>query len=203
MSSEEIASIDGRRARRDRNRESVVDAILAIYHEGDVNPSLDQIAERSGVSHRSVFRYFDDLDELYQVAIDRHYAAIEPYVELDEPVAEDLDGRVEQYVAHRLQLYERIAPVARATRMRAPTSELLTDNMNRNKSRMRKQTRAHFRADLDALPDGERNALTNALTTLLTFEAIETMRFDQGLSGRATHQALVASVRRILDPGTS
>ena len=112
---EELSSIDGRRARRDRNRESVVDAILAIYHEGNVNPSLDEIAERSGVSHRSVFRYFEDLDELYQVAIDRHFAAIEPFVELDEPIADDLDGRITQYVAHRLQLYERIAPVARAT----------------------------------------------------------------------------------------
>ena len=87
--------------------------------------------------------------------------------------------------------------------MRAPTSELLTDNMNRNKSRMRKQTRAHFRLDLDALPDDERNALTNTLTALLTFEAIETMRFDQGLSKRATHQALVAGVRRILHPGAA
>lgn len=200
---EELSSIDGRRARRDRNRESVVDAILAIYHEGNVNPSLDEIAERSGVSHRSVFRYFEDLDELYQVAIDRHFAAIEPFVELDEPIADDLDGRITQYVAHRLQLYERIAPVARATRMRAPLSELLTDNMNRNKSRMRKQTRAHFRADLDALPADDRNALTNALTTLLTFEAIETMRFDQGLSKRATQSALVAGVRRILAPVAS
>ena len=165
-----------------------------------MNPSLDQIAERSGVSHRSVFRYFEDLDELYQVAIDRHFAAIEPFVELDEPIADDLEGRVVQYVTHRLQLYERIAPVARAARMRAPLSELLTDNMNRNKSRMRKQTRVHFRSDLEALPADERNALTNALTTLLTFEAIETMRFDQRLSKRATSEALVAAVRRLLAP---
>ena len=203
MSAEPLESVDGRRARRDRNRESVVDAILAIYHEGDLNPSLDKIAERSGVSHRSVFRYFEDLDELYQVAIDRHYATIEPFIELDGPIVDDLDGRVEQYVTHRMQLYERIAAVARATRMRAPTSELLGDNLARNRSRMRKQTRAHFRADLELLPEADRNALTNALTTLMTFEAIETMRFDQGLSKRATHAALVAGVRRLLEPGAS
>lgn len=197
---EGITSIDGRRARRDRNREAVVDTILTLYHEGNINPSLDEIAERSGVSHRSVFRYFEDLDELYQVAIDRHFAAIEPYVELSEPVAGDLEGRVDQYVDHRIQLYERVAPVARATRMRAPTSDLLTDNMARNKSRMRKQARAHFRPDLDALPAGLRDALTNAVTALVTFEAIETMRFDQGLSKTATRNALVAALRRILQP---
>ncbi|MEM9464743.1 MAG: TetR/AcrR family transcriptional regulator [Actinomycetota bacterium] len=199
---EEVASIDGRRARRDRNRETVVDAILAIYHEGNITPSLDEIAERSGVSHRSVFRYFEDLDELYQVAIDRHFAAIEPFVEIDESTAEDLDGRVRQYVDHRVQLYERIAPVARATRMRAPTSDLLRDNLARNRSRMRKQARAHFRPDLERLPTPDRDALTNALTTLLTFEAIETMRFDQGLSVTATRRALSVAVLRLLGPAT-
>lgn len=203
MSAEAVPSIDGRRARRDRNRESVVDAILAIYHEGTITPSLDEIAERSGVSHRSVFRYFDDLDELYRVAIDRHFAVIEPFIELDEPIAEDRNSRVEQFVAHRLQLYERVAPVARASRMKAPLSELLRDNLNRNRSRMRAQARAHFRADLDALPSADRNAIANALTALLTFEAIETMRFDQGLSKRATNAALAAAVRQLLDPGVS
>ena len=49
MSSGELASIDGRRARRDRNRETVVDAILSLYQEGNVSPSLDEIADPDGV----------------------------------------------------------------------------------------------------------------------------------------------------------
>ncbi|MEM9517904.1 MAG: TetR/AcrR family transcriptional regulator [Actinomycetota bacterium] len=199
-SAENVPSIDGRRARRDRNRETVVDAILGFYREGMLNPSLDQIAERSGVSHRSVFRYFEDLDELYKVAIERHFAAIEPFVQLTEPVADDLAGRIEQFVEHRVQLYERIAPVARAARMRAPLNDLLADNQARNKSRMRKHARAHFRADLDALPADERDALTNAVTLLVTFEAIEVMRFDQGLSKRAATATLIAALGRLLEP---
>ena len=198
--SEELASIDGRRARRDRNRETVVDAILSIYREGNITPSLDQIAERSGVSHRSVFRYFEDLDELYQVAIDRHFASIEPLLELDAPAADDLDVRIEQYIDHRMRLYEHVAPVARATRMRAPTSDLLSDTLARNRSRLRKQTRAHFRSDLNALPAHDRDALTNVLTTLVAFEAIEVMRYDQGLSKTATRRALVAAFLRLLEP---
>ena len=83
MSSGELASIDGRRARRDRNRETVVDAILSLYQEGNVSPSLDEIADRSGVSHRSVFRYFQDLEELYRVAIERHHAMLEPFLQFN------------------------------------------------------------------------------------------------------------------------
>ena len=198
--SEQIASIDGRRARRDRNREAVVDTILTIYREGNITPSLDEIAERSGVSHRSVFRYFEDLDELYRVAIERHFASIEPLLDFEGPVADDLADRIEQYLEYRLRLYEHVAPVARATRMRAPTSDLLSDTLARNRSRLRKQTRDHFRADLDSLPVDDRDAVTNVLTTLVAFESIEVMRHDQGLSKTATRRALVAAFTRLLEP---
>ena len=199
---DEVASIDGRRARRDRNRETVVDAILSLYREGNVSPSLDEIAERSGVSHRSVFRYFEDLDELDRVAIERHFLTLEPYLELDGSVAEELDGRVAQFVDHRLALYEFAAPVARVGRVRALQSDILMDNLSRNRSRLRRQAREHFRADLDQLASDEADGLTNAMTTLLTFEAIETMRFHQGLSKSATRDSLVAAIGRILAPGS-
>ena len=71
----DVVNIDGRRARRDRNRERVVDAMLELYREGDLRPSVNTVAERSGVSHRSVFRYFDDLGELCRVAVERQLAA--------------------------------------------------------------------------------------------------------------------------------
>ncbi|MEO0494693.1 MAG: TetR/AcrR family transcriptional regulator [Actinomycetota bacterium] len=198
--SEELASIDGRRARRDRNRETVVDAILSLYREGNVAPSLDEIAQRSEVSHRSVFRYFEDLEELYQVAIERHYATMEPFLQLEAEPAGDLDGRIDQFVAHRLALYERAAPVARVGRMHALRSDLLMDNLSRSRSRLRRQARAHFRPDLQALPVGEADAVTNAMTMMLSFEAIETMRFHQGLSKSATKAALITALTRLLGP---
>jgi hypothetical protein len=119
-----------------------------------------------------------------------------------EPAA-DRDERVEQFVDHRLALYERAAPVARVGRMRALQSDVLMDNLSRSRSRMRRQARAHFRADLDALPTEEADALTNAMTMVLTFEAIETLRFHQRLSKSATRAALVAALSRLLAPETS
>ncbi len=203
MSSGELASIDGRRARRDRNRETVVDAILSLYREGNVSPSLDEIADRSYVSHRSVFRYFQDLEELYRVAIDRHHAMLEPFLGLDIEPATDRSGRVEQFVDHRLALYERAAPVARVGRVHALQSDVLMDNLSQSRSRMRRQARAHFSADIDALPTEEADALTNAMTMVLSFEAIETLRFHQRLSKSATRAAMVAALTRLLAPETS
>ena len=58
------AEVDGRRLRRDQNREAVLDALVALFHEGIYQPSTNDIAERAGISPRSVFRYFEDVDDL-------------------------------------------------------------------------------------------------------------------------------------------
>ena len=65
-----VENLDGRRARAERNRDAVVEAILELLREGVDQPSANEIAERSGVSVRSVFRHFEDLETLYAAAID-------------------------------------------------------------------------------------------------------------------------------------
>ena len=62
---------DGRRARRERNREAVLDALMELVKEGDDDPSVDDIAARAGVSYRSVYRYFDDRADLFDAATKR------------------------------------------------------------------------------------------------------------------------------------
>jgi len=53
---------DGRVTRGLRNREAIVDALLACYEAGDLRPSLPEVAARAGVSLRSVHNHFDDAD---------------------------------------------------------------------------------------------------------------------------------------------
>ena len=55
--------------RTERGRQLVVDALLAYYDEGDHEPGAAKIAARAGVSERTVFRYFDDLDALAAEAV--------------------------------------------------------------------------------------------------------------------------------------
>ena len=56
--------IDGRRARRERGRSAVIDAAFALAEEGKIPLTTELVAERSGVSAASIFRYFDGLDDL-------------------------------------------------------------------------------------------------------------------------------------------
>jgi len=70
--------VDGRTARRDRNREAVLDAVLELFSEGNLAPSPDDVAQRAGISLRSVYRYVADSDGLIRDAIERHTERIAP-----------------------------------------------------------------------------------------------------------------------------
>ena len=47
------------------------DALLALYREGHHDAGAADVAARAGVSVRTVFRLFDDLDSLVEIAIER------------------------------------------------------------------------------------------------------------------------------------
>jgi len=49
-----MTTTDGRVTRGVRNREAIIDALLACYEEGALRPSVPEVATRAGVSTRSV-----------------------------------------------------------------------------------------------------------------------------------------------------
>ena len=60
---------DGRLLRSERSREQIVDALYELIGEGHMQPTAQQVAERSGVALRSVFRLFSDMDALYATTV--------------------------------------------------------------------------------------------------------------------------------------
>jgi AcrR family transcriptional regulator len=181
-------TIDGRRARRDRNRDTVVDALLQLYRDGEMAPSVARVAERSGVSHRSVFRYFEDLDELLEVAVERQSEAIADLVEVPELGQGLLPARIDRLVERRIALYEEAAPVARVARMRAPLLPILAEDLRKNRELLRRQIRSHFRPELQVSDDAD--AVYAAAAVLCSLESIELLRYDRGLSIEAATAAL-------------
>ena len=63
--------VDGRIARGKRARTAIVDALLALIEAGELRPSAARIAERAGVSLRSVFQHFRDVESLFAAMADR------------------------------------------------------------------------------------------------------------------------------------
>ena len=90
-----------------RNREAVVEALLDLYREGNLSPNAEEIAARSGLSPRSLFRYFDDVDDLIRAAIHRQQAQALPLVLIDATPESPFQARVAALVDQRFRLYRR------------------------------------------------------------------------------------------------
>jgi TetR/AcrR family transcriptional regulator, regulator of autoinduction and epiphytic fitness len=201
----EHAVPDGRTARRDRNRLAVLDAVLELLGEGDITPSPEAIALRSGVSLRSVYRYMSHIDDLAHAAIDRHLERVGPLFALEAIGEGAFHDRVERFVSARLRLCEAVAPVARAalarTRMRvAPASQILTESLNARRGLLRVQLSRHFAAEL-ATFGAQGDAILAAADALTQIETIDWYLVDGGYTLDQTRDALVTGLHRLLGPG--
>lgn len=190
---------DGRRARRDRNRLAVVDAMLSLYTAGNLDPSSDEIAERAGLSPRSLFRYFDDLDDLVRVAISRQHERVQPLTGLDVSSHGALPERVQRLVAQRIRLFERIGSVGIVSRVRAPFQPLIASELAITRSCLRRQLEQLFARELEGRGVAGSVAAIASIDVLTSFEALQLMRDDQQLTRAQMEAVLVDSMLRLLE----
>lgn len=204
LRSSEEPAIDGRRLRAERNRDAVVDAILDLLREGDEQPGAAEIAERAGVSLRSVFRHFDDLESLHAAAVERHTALIAPLFILDAPPARDggvpapVAERIAALVPQRALLYEEMHPVRRAGERNRSRSSAIRDGLERSRRILRRQLTDLFEAELAACPAAERRALADALEAASSYRMWTQCREDQKLSIARSEAAMARTLSALL-----
>lgn len=194
-----LEQADGRTARRDRNREAVLDAVLELFAEDSLAPAPAEVAARSGVSLRSVYRYFEDMDALMRAAIARHLARMEPLFVVEGMGEGPLADRIDRLVTGRLRLYEGVAPMARAAVARARTNDLIRERLEETRLLLRRQVEDMFAPELKAAGSEARREVAAAVDVMLELEAIEHLRRHRRLSGSEAKRVLVRSVRALLD----
>lgn len=192
------AQPDGRRAWRDRNRLAVVDALLDFYAEGNLRPGAQAVAERSGVSRRSVFRYFEDLDDLDRTAIQRQQERVRHLIELPELGEGPLELRIQRIAAQRTTLFAAIAPAARVSRIRAPFQRVLAEELAASRKVLGRQVERHFQVELSAMPAAERAGVLGAAEVLLSFEAFDLLCSSR--AGDEVRATLVTALRKLFGP---
>jgi AcrR family transcriptional regulator len=190
--------VDGRTARRDRNRELVLDAVIELFTEDQLAPNAADVAERSGVSLRSVYRYFEDHEALVRAAIARHAERIAPLIDVPDVGVGPLAERIDRFVDQRMRLYDTAAPTVRATLLRAPGNALLGEQIERVRTRLSEQTEAMFAPELAAMAPPQRRAAAAAVDTLLQFESAEHLRVRLGLSTGQAADVLRRSLTALL-----
>ncbi len=188
---------DGRRLRRDRNRILVIDALLELVAEGDLRPGAAEIAERSGVSLRSVFRYFDDLDELLGTAVRRQMERMSHLLVAPDP-ADTVLGRVENMLDVRLPLFAAMAPISRAAWVRAPFEPALNRAIVAWREFGMRYLNEYFDPELSQFEDADRRAAELGLAGLLGFENLDLLHDKLSLSLEEMKTVLARNVVAIL-----
>lgn len=163
--------IDGRTLRRTRNRTAVIDALLEIVREGNLHPGAAEIAERAGVSHRSIFRYFDDLDDLARNAIDHAFAEAGPLADVPDIGVGALPERIETFVDSRLSLLQFVDGTMQLARMRAPSIASIDEGLAAIAELFRAQIGEHFADELAGRSEADRPLMVDAILVLTSHDS--------------------------------
>jgi AcrR family transcriptional regulator len=189
----EHTAVDGRRARRERGRAAVIDAMFELLQEGKVPATAELVAERSGVSVASIFRYFEGIDDLQLQTLQRFRERFEPLLRTD--TTGDLTTRIASFVGSRLDLYERAGAIMAVGRLRALEHEPLVAASAQMRSTLADQVRLTFATETAGSTPGRSADLVAVVDALTSLESWDVMR--------KTHARSRAQITRVWKQGIS
>ena len=191
--------LDGRRARSDRTRIAIVDALLELLTEGHLRPSAEKIAERAGISRRALFNHFRDVEDLLAQAAQRRFEQILPTLR-PLPTEGSLPERARAAATMLCGLYERVAPVRRAALHGEPESKVVAERMTETRRMHRASVEAAFARELAACPATERKDLAAMLAGLTGFVLWDELTTKQGLPPTRVAAAIERQILAALSP---
>ena len=183
---------DGRLQRSVRSRQRILDALCELVQEGDLHPTGQRVAERAGVSLRTVFRHFEDIEGLNREMHERMERVLRPLA-AGERASGSLIERVRGLIRRRTNGFEQGAPFLRAAAISRWQSPYLTETHAADVRELR--------ADLNrTLPEvrGVSAGMREAIELVTSFEAWDRLRADQKLGRDRSREVVVESVMALI-----
>jgi TetR/AcrR family transcriptional regulator of autoinduction and epiphytic fitness len=197
MSAAAKGTRDGRTVRAERTRQALVDALFSLLYEGQLQPTAERIAQRAGVSERSLFQHFADREALYQAVAVQQVERIVPTLDpIDVSLA--LPERIEAFVAERARLLETVTPVRRAALLLEPESEVVAGWLQSTRRQKAREVERVFRAELEQVAQPQRGVLLAALVAASAWTCWEGLRAHQRLSEERSRAAMRAALTALL-----
>ena len=175
-----------------RTKAAIVDACLALVDEGDLRPTAPRVAERAGVSVRSVFQHFADLESLFDAVGDEAMTRLRTRI-LVIDVAAPVGERIVTFVNHRSSFLEDLTPLRRSIAVNAYGSRSVNERMRRGHDLGREELMRAFAPEL-----GDDEQLADCLDAVLSWPTWDQMRTLIGLDEAAARGVLVRVVRSLL-----
>ena len=176
-------------------RDAITDAVADAIREKGIDFSVQEVADRAGVTHRTVYRHFEDRQALIDAVGDRFERWL---AEEGVPQPQTLD-ELPQHIDAAFRLFDRFPGLVRAAALLALTRGQHTAGHKRRTVRWRQI----FEADLPHLPREEVQsafAIWRTLTGMLGWYLLSS---EFGLSGarsgpavRRTLEVMIADLRK-------
>ncbi|TXS54209.1 TetR/AcrR family transcriptional regulator [Streptomyces sp. t39] len=188
------------RRRRDPQwtRGALLDALLELIAEGAGEPTRRAVAERAGVSERSVFVHFADREALYVAAAERQaerWQALADHVPPGWSTARKIDALLDQ----RGRMYEVMTPIRRVGLALEPQSPGLRRVMARGDLWFRDDLAAMFAPELREAPGAPLpGGLLDAVEAAASWAVWDHLRTRRGLAEEAARSAMARTLRGLL-----
>ncbi|MET0930278.1 MAG: TetR/AcrR family transcriptional regulator [Aeromicrobium sp.] len=196
MTEDRRRNTDGRIARGERTRDEILEAHTALLREGVLKPTGKLIAERAGISLRTLWLNVKDLEALMAASVG-YWLDADADLRREVDPSLPLDRRIEEYVAQRTARLEHLAPAARSAVLGEPFSPALQASRHEHVRRVRRDVEQAFGAELDASgPRGD--VLRNALFVASSWPTWSTLRDDLGLDAAAATAVMRTSIGALL-----
>ena len=192
-------SEDGRVARGQRTREAIISALFELYCEGNLTPTIEQIAERVGRTTRAIYQHFQDKEALAVAMAERQ---LEAHAELYRaaPIEGDLDRRISGIVDHRSVLFEAVAPARRSALIQLHSSPELQRQQTGLAAHFRNQLATTFEPELCLLEPDAATDILDLLDLHTSWETWERLRTWQRLPVDRTERLVTILVTSAITP---
>jgi AcrR family transcriptional regulator len=188
---------DGRMARSHRTREGIVDAMRALHNDGDLRPTAARVAERAGVSLRTVWQHFEDLGAMLVEAGRRDFEIVVNLIELVDPQL-PLADRVLAFAGQRARVLEEMTPAWRASRIQEPFSPELQRSKTRMLALARAEMEMAFAPELDRLGPRPRAELAGAVHGVSIWAFWESLRTEVCLDREQARRTVVTAITALM-----
>jgi AcrR family transcriptional regulator len=182
-------------------RAKAIDAFIDLVLEGHLPPTTSQVAERSGISAATFFRYFDTLDQLRAAAFLRMVERF-PLLPIEDLGHGTRKERVDRFVASRFAATEKLhllAQLQRSQALRDPGAAEMIDTVRRV---MAEEARKHFAPEIATLTETEADDAVALIASVTSVESWEHFRRAFDRSPQQTQRAWVRGVEAILTKGS-
>ena len=188
---------DGREARAERTKKAVADALIDLIEDGDLRPTSKAIAERAGVSERTIFQHFADLETLFSAAARRLGERIVRKLEYISAEGH-FENRLKNYLDELVYIHESMTPVRRASRLHEPFSPVLEHALRSWRDEMRRGIERVFSLELDGSQVDRRRDVVEGLALVATWGSWENMRHHSAMESSRARGVIELNFRSLL-----